>query len=329
MGGNAIKSIDLKRINKEEYSQILIEVSIILYKKFKRFSSLKFYHTKETFGDMDIVVQKPKLERKEFLQFLEEEFKTRESYFNGDTISFEYKNFQIDLIFVPEEEFETAEFFFSFNDLNNLIGRVANRFGLKFGFNGLNYVLRKHSGNLHKRILITRNCRKIYDFLGYDYDRYLKGFETLQDIFDFVVGGKYFDPEIFSYENMNHQNRTRNAKRKTYQAFMEFLEKSNLKRNYIFKEETEYLNIIDEFFPESNLIKKLNEAEIEMELKNKLKEKFNGKLVMELIPELQGKELGFFIQNFRNSFGNFDSWLNNTTQLEINKTILVKHIMSK
>jgi hypothetical protein len=43
------------------------------------------------------------------------------------------------------------------------------------------------------------------------------------------------------------------------------LETNKPERKYTFKDEKEYLDIIDQFFPESELIYKLEQAEIELQ----------------------------------------------------------------
>jgi hypothetical protein len=60
--------------------------------------------------------------------------------------------------------------------------------------------------------------------MGYDYWLWQQGFDTLEDIFRFVASSKYFDPDIYLLHNRNAVSRIRDAKRKTYTAFLTWCE---------------------------------------------------------------------------------------------------------
>lgn len=320
MGGNALK-VPVVRLNATEFKEYESEVLSKLKKKFSKILPTLYYRNKPSFGDLDILVAKPKLNRDEFVQFLKDEFNTKDFYFNTDVVSFEYKNFQVDLIFVPAEDLEIAQFYYSYNDLNNLSGRVAHKLGVKFGFDGLNYVIRNEHGSISKKILITRDPRKIYDFIDLDYDRYLQGFDELEDIFEFILSSKYFSSSIFALENLNHQNRTRNRKRKTYQLFLNYLENNKIEKefNYL-KNKEEYIPYIEEFF-DCKLSEKINRLREKFEYKKELSKRFNGDIIMKLIP-IKGKELGSFIVKFKSRFVNFDEYLEKNNQEKINLDIV-------
>ncbi|MBT9545604.1 MAG: hypothetical protein IV090_09465 [Candidatus Sericytochromatia bacterium] len=221
MGGNAISNtLRLKRSEYESYEQELITLLGDFLKT--PFAPLQFYSDKASFGDIDFVVAQPKPDRGDLALFFQQ-IGSREQYFNGDMLSFEYKNFQVDLNFVAPENYETALFYFAYNDLNNLIGRIAHKFGLKFGFDGLCYQIRTESGYRAKKITLSKDPAAIYTFLGYDYSRFLQGFKDREAIFEFVASSRYFNSAIFELDELNHINRTRNKKRQTYQLFLQWL----------------------------------------------------------------------------------------------------------
>ena len=60
--------------------------------------------------------------------------------------------------------------------------------------------------------------------------------------------------------------------------------------------------MINDFFPESNLIDILKILDLECEKKKTISNKFNGNIVMEWLPELKGVELGRIISLFKKSF---------------------------
>lgn len=61
--------------------------------------------------------------------------------------------------------------------------------------------------------------------------------------------------------------------------------------------------MINQYFPESNLINELIELN-KIDARNKMiSQKFNGDIVMSWLPNLQGKALGLVISKFKNSLG--------------------------
>eukprot|EP01027_Heterolobosea_sp_BB2_P002079 GEZU01003129.1.p1 GENE.GEZU01003129.1~~GEZU01003129.1.p1 ORF type:complete len:331 (+),score=118.41 GEZU01003129.1:368-1360(+) len=249
---------------------------------------------------MDVLICKPKPSRDVLDKFLKETLRSREVAPNGDVISFEYKNFQVDLIFVAPENFEIATVFFAFNDLGNLMGRIAHRFGLKYGFQGLTYPVNAPDGTRLGNILLSRDPRRIFEFIGFDYDRFLQGFDELKDIFDYVLSSKYFDCSIFDREKMSKINRKRDRKRKTFNAFVDYVLANNVQKQYAFEDDkSRYLPWIDAAFPEVHLMDRIHELNEAHRIKKAAAAKFNGSMIMKLIPELSGKALGVFIAEFK------------------------------
>lgn len=70
------------------------------------------------------------------------------------------------------------------------------------------------------------------EFGGYDYDRYLRGFDTLEDIFKFCIAGKYFDAKMFEMENLKSIDKKRNRKRWSYHLFLNYLKDNNINTSY-------------------------------------------------------------------------------------------------
>lgn len=309
MGGNALH-IETQRLKQAEYIPLENQMLARLTPHFARVASIKYYATKPDFGDMDVLVAKPKPERTVLIGLLERELSSREVVFNGDYVSFEYQNFQIDLIFVEPEEFEIARVYFSFNDLGNLMGRVAHKFGLKYGFQGLTSPVKDDKGNNVTDLLLSRDPKQIFDFLGFNFAGYEQGFQTLEEIFEYVINSRYFDYQLFNLENLNTINRTRNRKRKTYNLFLAYLEQHNITKSYAFNQDkATYRPWIAASFPQANLYERLEEVRVELERRRELVAKFNGQIIMELFPTLNGKALGDFIVRFKKQYPNFEQFV--------------------
>lgn len=323
MGGNALKHLNVERKGAEDFQRISNSVIQSIKSFVTKSAVVPYYRLKQDFGDADILFTTNQLGR-EICDHIHNLFNPRSLYVNSSCYSFDVENFQIDLIQSTDELFDVSLDYYSYNDVGNLIGRIAHKMGLKYGHNGLTLPIRKDDSHLGETIIVSRDTRKILDFLGFDSRRFFLGFDTLEDIFLFVTQSKYFNPEIFAFENLNHINRTRNRKRKVYAQFIDWLTERNTSK-YIFNtNKSNYLTSIDHHFPESNIFQRIKEVEEKINNNKINKEKFNGDIIIKL-RNIQGKELGQFIYKFKNQFVSedaFNSWIYNSTQDTINNEII-------
>jgi hypothetical protein len=294
MGGNALKSVYTRRYQKEEFEKITEEmISKLKEKKFISQPTIS-YKSKDSFGDLDVLVLKT-MAMGEFMPIIKEMFNPQEEYRNSDCYTIDYKELQVDFILVAPEEWDTSIVYFSYNDLGNFMGRIARNLGFRYGDYGLAYDFPEG-----ERVIVTRNVQKIFTFLGFDHDRYIQGFNTLEDIFDYVYDSKYYNKESFQYENLNHSNKARNMKRKSYTQFIDYIKDKN-KEDYQFKEKEYYLVEAFSFFTEEAFKERFDEVIKIKELKIKAKEYFNGNLISIYYPNVEQKEYGNLIVNYKES----------------------------
>ena len=321
MGGNALKQVKVVRKTTEDYQKIYHEISKIIKKHLlNEIHLIKCYHTKESHGDMDILVRIDGIEDyTKIRNFIYNIMKPQEVVKNDKVYSFNYYDFQIDFILVKDISWETAMVYFDYDCLGNIMGKTYHKFNLSYGWDGLFYKFRNFNGRLAENILISNNPQKIFEFGDYDYDRYLDGFDYIEEIFEFVQRSKYFDNEMFKMENLKHIDKKRNRKRGSYHLFLKYLEENNINRRYEFhKDKDLYLPMIEEFFPEANLMSKLNDITIRDKQNKVLSQKFNGDIVMSWLPDLQGKELGQAISKFKFYLGDeYDDFILNSTYKDI------------
>ena len=308
MGGKALNKYgitterksteDFNRIGKQIQERIKHDLGLISH-------IVVCYHTKESHGDLDLLIRIDDNDSINWKVYIHSKFKPNAIHNNGGVYSFDYDGFQIDFIPVKKHKWETAKTYYSYDPLGNIMGKTYHKFNLSYGWDGLFYKFRNFNGRLAENILISNDPRKIFEFGDYDYDRYLQGFDYIEEIFEFVQKSKYFDNEMFKMENLKHIDRKRNRKRGSYHLFLEYLEKNNINRRYEFhKDKDKYLMMIDYYFPEANLMDKLHNLSI-IDKENKiLSQKFNGDMVMVWIPNLMGKELGAAMTKFKNALGN-------------------------
>ena len=324
MGGNALKNIQVDRILTENLSELRKEV----YLKLKENLGLNilvgfpdFYASKESHGDLDVVVSLENLElykTKTFKDLILKIFNSRDHYFNSNVFSIEYKNHQIDLIFTEPKYFQSHINYFSFNDLGNFIGRTAHKMGFKYGERGLLLNVVIEGRNLGE-IELSQDTQLIFEFLGYNYKKWYEGFYDLKEVFEFVISSKYFSGTAFSNEEQNNTNRTRNEKRPNWNLFKDFLDlKGLLEQSYPFQIKEFYLYEALEFFDKRQ---EFNKLLVEDHLNQERSKKYNGKIIIELTG-LEGKSIGDFKNLFEKSKEDWNKWLDSKNEQEVRNEIL-------
>ena len=298
MGGAALKIAKTKRATRAEFDTLSGELIDVLKITFKNVAIPLFYNNKESFGDIDIIISTDGV-NKNIKEYITETFNPLEIFHNGNCWSFGYKDVQVDLITTSDEHFDSLLDYMGHNDKGNLIGRLAHHKGLKFGDMGLWYEHYFKDINLGK-IILCKDPRRIYEFLDLDYNRNLKGFDDLNDIFEFISNSKYFDWRLYRLKNLNKVNRERNLKRKSYMSFLDWIDKNKRDdkdlNEELFKDFD--LNKVAEAFPEANLITEIRRLEYEECKSLYIKAKFNGGDVMRKYG-FQGKELGDIMSGFQ------------------------------
>lgn len=329
MGGNAIENAC--RISKQEFEEVSRKIINKINELDPSFHPriIPYFKDKQDFGDIDILVSSDAKKIK--LNIANALHSVGKTYSNGNVLSLGYqlkdnRVFQVDLISVPYIDLDIAEFYFSYNDLNLLTGRIAHKLGVKFGFDGLVLKIRTESGHGGLDINLTKDPRRIYEFLGYDYDRYLQGFNNLEEIYQFVSSTKYFNPAVFDYEDLNHINKTRNRKRATYRGFLEYAHALESPSRYEFQQKSVYLIKLHCEFPEADIFGQMKEYSERYRVSLEANKKFNGNLVMEWT-SLRGKELGAVLAGFKSfvrvlHYMEFDKYIANRSPEAVKERFL-------
>lgn len=305
MGGNALKHSYTERKSTKDFLRIASEIQDRVSNDIGiKTTVIKYFHNKTEHGDLDLLLKINPKNNINIKEYIQKSFNPNEIHSNGGVYSFDYDNFQIDFILIKEEFWDVAISWMDYDPSGNIMGKTYHKFDLSYGWRGLYYKFRNFEGRNPQDILISTDPRKIFEFGGYNYDRYLEGFETLEDIMRFTINTKYFDTEMFKMGNLNHIDRKRNKKRKTYHTFLQYLEDNNIYIKHNFhKDKKKYLEMIDEYFPEANLLEKIDKLLI-IDKENKIiSQKFNGNIVMDWLPNLIGKQLGNAISLFKNDLG--------------------------
>jgi hypothetical protein len=311
MGGRALKTFT-RRYNRDEFDMLAYEVIPKFENHFKNVAIPLFYKKKETFGDINVLCEVTG--REDIMTIIHDEFHPNEIFHNGNCWSFDYKEIQVDLITTSPEDFHSNYMYLSYNDLGNMIGRLAHPFGLKYGQEGLWFKYFNHMGHNLGTITISKDYKQIFEFFGLSYERWEQGFDTLEDIFEFVASSPYFDWRQYQMDTLNHINRERNIKRASYMSLLEWIETNNVKKEYEFEaDKNKYIPTIDFAFPDANLPTEIRRIEYEYAEKLYTQSKFNGDKITRKFG-LVGPDLGKAIMGYKSKFQNFNKFILNTDE---------------
>lgn len=297
MGGNVFTHLGYKaqRMDKPTYNKVLDKVHSFLDDLNIIYHDIPYIRDKADFGDIDIIIEYG-IDEHVFDAIRTNTTKlgaTDETTIrNGKVMSVLVDGlYQVDFIKERKETVEYHVAYLSHNDLGNLIGRCAKEAGYKHGTDGFFYSHYLNGRALKKEFFISNDYRTVLNLLGLSVEKFDEGFDTLQDMFDYVSGNKYFKASFYEFENLNNRNKVRDAKRKNYNLFL----------NHVKGMPDSLLNVptYDIAFPE--LISQVEDFKEKVHRDKVIKEKFSGKLVMELTP-LQGKDLKEFILFFKEKY---------------------------
>jgi len=297
MGGNIWKDKSV-RLPLKEYKQLLADVKNMLYEDVvldqNELQEIAFIKNKEDFGDLDLLLTTRFEHKNSLLKLL----KNRQLLYsvNGDVVSFLYNNFQVDIIFINHESLDYAKNYFSWNDAGNLIGRMIKQLGFKHGHEGLYYVNRQSTTRILSTTLVSKDYLDSLRILKLDINKFLKGFDTKEDLFNWVISSPYFNPEIFKFENLNHTNRVRDRKRATYNSFLQYTATLNADDFFVYKFNRESIALYN--FPE--LLKVINYDNNRLVINEKLKTVTDGEYISSFLNIPKNENLGKFIKYLKN-----------------------------
>lgn len=307
MGGNALKTVETRRYDLDQYTKLANDVIQRLdgLPTNQRAVVIPHIRDKQTFGDLDILYTTwgdTPFRREHILRT----FSPQEAHKNGDVWSFNVNDFQVDLIHSDYIPFKYAYNFFSWNDCGLLLGRIFHQFGLKHGHRGLTLPLRD-GDNKFDEVELTINHNEALKFIGLDPVKYNDGFNTTEEMFDYVASSPFYSPELYKLENLNTVSRSRDKKRVNYNKFLEYGERyCGPIYNRPTTDKSVHLDSIFKTFPHA--LYRFEQANIQLAAKKYLRQKFNGNLVSS-ITNLTGKQLGQFMQHLKTQFNFNDTTL--------------------
>lgn len=217
MGGNVFPNA--RRITSKEMSERICELRTILNDI--TIYEILAYSNKPDHGDIDLVVDVDECTVEYLCRKLLPN--VEDLSVNGDIISIVYREAHVDFICHKKEEMQFAACYYHYNDLGLLMSRIATVFNFKFGHNGLNYVVREQNRpNLY--VPVNLNFHDCIRLLGFKQPLWYAGFDDLVDMFEYIYTNRFFKKEWYALDSITGKRKNRALKRKTYMAFLDWLE---------------------------------------------------------------------------------------------------------
>lgn len=316
MGGNALASFGATRCSRDVALHVLEDFQLRFAQitghlgSAVRVAPIEAYRRKPDYGDLDVLVDSQVFQSMPPHALVEALCSAYGAALpwvkNGPVLSVglplpvEGQCLQLDLISTPAAEFDFSLSYFSWNDLGNLVGRVAHKMGLKFGHNGL-WLPMRDGTNLHAELLVTRDFGRALTFLGFDAARWQEGFDCLDDIYQFVARGERFNPDIYPLEHRNHTARMRDKKRPVYMGFLRWIEAQPRLHRYPWQQDkSAYLPEVMAAFPALRV--EYDRSLASLDQAKAVRACFNGQVVA-AVTGLTGKSLGEFMAHFKREQG--------------------------
>jgi len=212
--------------------------------------------------------------------------------------------FQVDLVTKRPEHWKMSKAYFDQSGLFNLCGKLARWRRYKLGFQGLRMPVYKDPEGersvKYGEYVLTRNPKKAFEFLGFDYEHFEEGFTYMTDIFEYICGSEYFCKEAFESENLTADQRHRDRKRPVWNKFKTFLKNVDTKKKKRPTQE-EAIQKAKKAFPESELHDRLQRDKETIRLREEARETWTGEVPMNEFG-IEGKKLGEMIKSFQNTF---------------------------
>jgi hypothetical protein len=299
----------MERLTPERYAEIAGKMVELLQRFYCRAVLPRQYPNKPSYGDVDVLVSGSISEFDPAC-----ELGSAAVSRNGPVLSFEYEGHQVDVIHCRAEVFDLALFFYSWGDVGMVLGMMLRKLGLKFGSDGL-FVLVEDT-----KLLLSSDVSSVLAFLGMDFGRWQLGFSTREEIFEFIMAGRFFRHSMFK-PRTSSDSAGKTAKRfKLRPMFGEFVEYVNSRlpaqaTERVSAEDVTQLAIA--YFGQEAQVAHVQEQAQQQRL---VKLKFNGDIVARLTG-LSGRPLGVLMATVRGQVSREQllSWSAEQLEVEVMK----------
>lgn len=226
MGGNALKHLNPTRLTSMEVLAIYWHVAAMANIAGFEVHLVPWVLDKQDHGDVDILVQEIDEKSDHGRRYLATSLKPVEMKHNGPVVSVGYqfapgRVAQVDLISVPRHAIRMARLYYAGSGIGMILGRVAAWHGLVLAWDNIR--LRSNPELPWSRdIPLTPDPGLALGLLGYDPDAF-GAFRTEEDVWEYAMSSPMAQPWMFTSENTNSDNRSRDRGRPGFMRFQEWL----------------------------------------------------------------------------------------------------------
>ena len=233
MGGNAFTSgptpLTTPRMPPRLYYSLRDHYLSLLFPLYEEVATPVEAPSKTSYGDIDVLVSQPKSTSTETLAKALSAVRTCTTS-GSPTSSFALPYpgrsdayVQLDIHLCPPGTFRWQLFHQSHGDLWNLLGTTIRPFGITANDAGLHLRIPEIEELNRKRgmLFLTREPDEVLDFLGLDADVYGRPFESVEAMYEFVVGCRFFRGDRYVRDELKANDRKRIAQRDLYRRFVD------------------------------------------------------------------------------------------------------------
>ena len=221
-------SLKTPRLSPEIYTQLRNKYVEELKKYYASAIALKEVPGKADFGDIDLLVEQPKS------SFTADQLAgwlgAARYTVNGRLTSFAVAHpdadglhAQLDVEVCPEGFIQWETFQNSYGDLWQILGVIIRDIGLTASDKGLHVRIPELEQVSRKgaRMFLTTDPTETMQFLGLDAEKYNAGFTSIEDIYTWCAGCRFFNPLFYYDQPMSANDRRRKITRKMYRDFID------------------------------------------------------------------------------------------------------------
>ena len=286
----------------------------------------RYYGSKPDFGDVDVLVSEAAIATTwdDLRAEIVADLGIVRAQSTGAVLATVYEDFQVDYLIRPARYFESTYTFLCFNDLGNLLGKIFRRMHLKYGERGLQYVYRRADGGHTRDLDVCLDIEPICGFLELDFSAWQAGFETLEEMYTWLVASPWFS--VAPYRSPSRASRAQGKQRPTIRRFLAWLDENHIEQTCVYPPIEALLPRIVSAFPQANLAARIVAEQAAEARSAAVRARFDGKRVMQLIPGLSGRRLGEFIRTFKEGFDDFEVEVSQLKPAEVERRVLAHWI---
>ncbi|KAL8659856.1 MAG: hypothetical protein Q9226_000221 [Calogaya cf. arnoldii] len=242
MGGKAFshgpKPLSTPRMPPAIYRCLLDQYHVQLAAFFEQVASPIEAPEKDTFGDIDLLVTKPRNDPFQIAAIAKALNAERTlSMPPVYSLAVPYPGtgecfVQLDVQVCKADNFEWEIFHKSHGDLWNLIGTSIRPFGLTPNDTGLHLRIPEieHENRKRAMVFLTAEPDIVLNFLGLDNKSFSQPFDTMEAMFEFACSCRFFRPQSYEKHDLKSNDRKRVVQREVFRRFVEdFMPKRTLR----------------------------------------------------------------------------------------------------